>query len=320
MLFEFGPSAHKNKTKDCVYAFLFPVMEPAFDKNCQPLKDDNDEEILVEKFGNEVKKVVVANRKCEKLESENDCSMILSVEHACLIALKIMKPIIRLGLISEPRKFVLTPLATVVYSPQSIEAMATIFDINLDDMVIKVNCSAQSSGHLLDSSDVNCAVACALYSTRSMTDFEERYQVIEKTMTGYINSGAEHDIKHMLIYALFAMGGYFDKNTKAVLDKFLKQFENVEVCGTLANDAERLLIRLMKYLASEECMNPPELLKVFDFGIDADLKKLCDENEIKTDDIESGVDWSQLADQFGKFFRKPNIEKMVETIMKIGEA
>lgn len=318
MLFEFGPFAHKNKTKDCVYTFMIPVMEPALDGNGQPLKDDNGDEILVEKPGNEYKKVVVANRKCQKLESENDCSMILSVEHACLIAVKVMKPIIRLGLIGEPRKFVLTPLARSVYSDQSIEAMAKIFDIDLDEMLIKVNCSAHSSGHLLDDSDVNCAVGCALYGTRNMTNFQNRYRVIKRTMTGYINSGAEHDITHMAIYALFATGGYFDESTKAVLDELLEEFPSSKVCGAMANDTERLLVRLMKYLASKECMNPPELLKAFEFN--ADLKKLCEENEIETDGIESVEDWSQLADQFGKYFGKPNIEKMLDLIMNIGNA
>lgn len=318
ILFEVGPSSRKNKNYICTC--VFPVMVPVLDENGKPRKDVNDEDILVAKPDNEVKMVVVANRNCPELTSKRDCDMILSVEHAYLIALKIMKPIIRLALISEPRKFALTPLASAVYTPRSIEAMAKIMDIGLDDMMVQVNYSAHSSGYLLDCSDVNCAVACALFGTRNMTLVEKRYRVIERTMNGYIRSGAEHDSTHMTIYALFAMGGYFDENTKTVLDKLLKQFQSAKVCGAMVNDTERVLVRLMKYLASEGCMNPPELLKVFEFGVDADLKKLCDENGIETDGIEIAVDWSKLADKLGTYFGKPNIEKMVDLFMRIGDA
>lgn len=150
------------------------------------------------KSGNEFKKVIVSNR-IHKPSPENAGCLILSMEHACLIGIELMKPVIRLALTSEPPKFILTPAAHAVYSTPSVKAMATIFDISLDEMLIKINCSAQSSSHLLDSSDINCAVARTLFSTRYMTTFENRYQIIEKAMNGYIKSGAVHDITHMII-------------------------------------------------------------------------------------------------------------------------
>lgn len=136
--------------------------------------------------------------------------------------------------------------------------MATIFGISLEEMVIKINCSAQSSGYLLENSDVNCAVACTLFGTKGIEYSEERYRIIENTMKGYINNGAEHDITSITIYAMFTMGGYFDEYTKTTLDQLNEQFRNVGKAST--GDIEQILVRLMKYLSSKNCKNPPMIV------------------------------------------------------------
>lgn len=314
MLFVVGPAAHKKKSGNYVAEFRFPVMVPALDENGKPHEDDDGRPIFVE--SKVYRTVFVSKEKIAEVSPSSDESLYLLVEHACLIAIEIMKPFMTNSLAAEVKKFILTPLASAIFLPEAIEQMATFFGIALDEMLIKVNCSAQSSGYLLEHSDVNCAVACALFGTKDMENSDKRYRICERTMKGYMRNGAQYDVVSMTVYAMFTMGGYFDEGSKRALDRLNEQFH---CAGTgSACDTQQMSVRLMKYMSSKGCTNPPELLKWF--GFDADLTKLCNDNGIAVDDTKCiATDWGHLSEQLGRYFIKPNIEKLLSFVMTMHE-
>lgn len=198
------------------------------------------------------------------------------MKQAGIIATYVIMKVIDYGMTLENKKMLLTPLAGAVFSTLSVPSISKILGMT-QTKVLKTMCaSSQSSGHLLQDSDINCAAACVLVATRNVKDSTIRSSIIEKTMKQYMSAQKEMSVFKIFIWLYFATGGIPEELTVIGLNKLnakVVQSRKATATGVTTTDKEQIK-RFFEYQVGKGDKAPQKHFDKMTFSDDIDLEQI----------------------------------------------
>lgn len=153
IIYSVGPTSRsvKQNTGDKTWAFKFPY---------------NKEGVV------EVKVAYVCTFKAKDakydMKKRGGDSIVLSVRHACLLAMLTMNRITDICCSLPEPIIMLTPLCGAIFSKLEISKMQEVMRMKISDLVKILNTSCQSGGHYLAESDLSVAASASIVATKNL--------------------------------------------------------------------------------------------------------------------------------------------------------
>lgn len=151
--------------------------------------------------------------------------MIVSVKDACLLAMDTFNKLAKHAYSRDPKIILLTPLAGAVFAKSDIPELASALELSVPDTLAVINSSAQTGGHWLNESTMDCAIACCLVAIKGIKDEKIRTSIFRKIVKQYIAKGKKFTDIKFGIYDRFARGGV---PAELTYSKLLEAFESAQ--------------------------------------------------------------------------------------------
>lgn len=205
VLWEIGPESSKMKnigSNNKIYRITFPSKTEEIDG------ENSQEENKIEKDRLAKKTVLIYSNENLFEESNSDTHMNITLKQANLIAMIQLQKLIKYACIQPEPKYLMTPLSADIFAKHDIKNMAKELKMDPCDVLIIINSSCLPDGHILPDSNINCALACAVFTTRDLNDENARRSIIKNTSQQYYYAKKSlYSISEVSIWLKYATGG-----------------------------------------------------------------------------------------------------------------
>lgn len=150
---------------------------------------------------------VCSNKKMfDKLDVDST-GIKMTLEHASLVAMFHLQKLIKYAGMKPEPVYVMTPLCTVIFSKHHIKDIAEELKMNPCDVTMTMNASCVRNSHVLPTSDVNCALACNIFTTRGLPE-KIRKSILKKiAQQYYCANGTRYSVPELKVWMKYTTGG-----------------------------------------------------------------------------------------------------------------
>lgn len=205
VLWEIGPESSKmkkNGPNNKIYRMNFPPNTDEVDG------ENTQEENKIEKDQPANKTVHIYSSENVFHESNSPTHMNITLKQASLIAMIQLQKLIKYACIQPEPKYLMTPWSADIFAKHDIKYMAKELKMDPCDILITINTSCLPDGCILPASNINCAMACIIFTTRDLNDENTRKSIIRNTSRQYYYAKKSlYSITEVSIWMKYATGG-----------------------------------------------------------------------------------------------------------------
>lgn len=226
ILMKIGPEYSKMKKNgkvDEVWRMKFP--SKAVEVEVEVENEKRDEKI---KINQELFKTlhICSNKNVFNELNVESTDMKVTLEHASLVAMFQLQKLIKFGCMEPRPVYSMTPLCEAIFSKYHIKDVAEQLKMDPCDVTMTMNASCMRNGHVFPTSDINCALACNIFTTRRLTEGIRR-SILKRIAKQYYHAkGTRHSVPELRVWMKYATGGL---PIELMPENLIKLFESIKM-------------------------------------------------------------------------------------------